>query len=106
VISLIAQALGADASRIMGLTPPLYIGFAVVGLLIAALAWSTVRAKASNPATVLRRLVPVVVVISLIPDVLVAVGMSAVGGIALGLMHLVVAAAGVAAFRRFLPLES
>ena len=105
-ISLIAQALGADASVIMGLTPPLYIGFAVVGLLIAALAWSAVRAKASNPATVLRRLVPVVVVISLIPDVLVAVGMSAVGGIALGLMHLVVAAAGIAAFRRFLPLGS
>jgi len=106
VISLIAQALGANASMIMGLTPPLYIGFAVVGLLIAALAWSAVRAKASDPAAVLRRLVPVVVVISLIPDVLVAVGMSAVGGIALGLMHLVVATAGVLAFRRFLPLGS
>ena len=106
VISLIAQALGANASMIMGLTPPLYIGFAVVGLLIGALAWSAVRAKASDPAAVLRRLVPVVVVISLIPDVLVAVGMSAVGGIALGLMHLVVATAGVLAFRRFLPLGS
>jgi uncharacterized membrane protein (UPF0182 family) len=106
VISLLAQALGADASKIMGLTPPLYIGFAVIGLLIAALAWSAVRAKASNPAAVMRWLVPAVVLISLIPDALVAVGMSAVGGIALGLMHLVVAAAGVAAFRRFLPLDS
>lgn len=107
VISLVAQALGADATRIMGLTPPLYIAFAVIGLLVAAVAWSVVRARAADPAAVLRWLVPVVVLVSLVPDLLVGLaGLGWIGAVALALMHLCVAVAGVSAFRRFLPLPA
>jgi len=106
VISLVAQAAGADATTVAGLTPPAYIVLAVVGLLIAALAWSAVRARATNPVALMRWLVPAVVTISLIPDLLIGLaGMGWVAAIALMLMHLSVAAAGVTAFRRYLPLS-
>lgn len=106
VVSLGAQALGADASVIMGLEPALYLIFALVGLLIAAAVWALVRSRAARPHTVMNVMVPVVVVVSLVPDVLVGIaGLGWIGAIALMLMHLGVAAAGVTALRRFLPLS-
>lgn len=104
VISLIAQALGADASVIMGLQPALYIVFTLVGTAIGALGWVIVRRRAANPAALLRWLVPVVLVVSLLPDLQLLFVLG--GGVtALMLMHLVVAAAAVTAYRRFQPLE-
>lgn len=105
VISFAARALGADPSLALGLMPPLYISFAVIGLLIAAVVWSIVRARTAAPWALMRRLIPVVVALSLIPDILVGVaGFGWVAAVALMLMHLTVAAMGVTALRRFLPL--
>lgn len=103
VISLIAQALGADASVLMGLQPPLYIAFTLVGLLIAATAWVLIRKRAAHPSGVMRWLIPVVVAVSLIPDLLAGLTFGW-GALALALMHIVVAVCGVAALRRFLPM--
>ena len=105
VISLIARALGADASTVVGLNPAAFLLFALVGLLIAAGVWVLVRSRSQRPTGVMRVLVPVVVLISLVPDVLVGLaGFGWVGAVALMLMHLSVAACGVAALRRFLHL--
>lgn len=44
-----------------------YTGLTVIGVMLAALAWATIRAKTARPRTVLRILIPAVVVLSLIP---------------------------------------
>lgn len=103
-ISFAAQAMGADPATFMGLQPVTYLVFTLIGALAGAIGWQVVRRRAANPAAVLRWLVPVVVVVSLIPDVLVGMSMGWIGGIALGLMHLAVVAVAVPAYRRFLPL--
>ncbi|MGI5129606.1 DUF6069 family protein [Pseudonocardia sp. CA-107938] len=104
LISLGAQALGADAGLVMGLQPVTFLVFTLIGALLGGLGWHLVRRRAADPARTLRWLVPAVVAVSLVPDLLVAVSFSAVGGIALGLMHLVVAGVAVPTYRRFLPL--
>lgn len=105
VICLAAVALGADAGVVLGLNPPFFLSFALIGLLIAAAAWSLVRSRARRPGAVMRVLVPVVVLVSLVPDLLVGLaGLGWTGAFALMLMHLSVAVCGVAALRRFLPL--
>ncbi len=104
VISLIAQALGADATRVMGLEPAIYIIFTLVGTIIGAIGWVIVRDRATAPAALLRWLVPTVVVVTWIPDVLLAVAGLGWGVVGLMLMHPVVAAAAVLSYRRFLPL--
>ena len=105
VISAAAQSLGADPKLVPGLAPALYISFAVIGLLVAAVVWSIVRIRAAAPSALMRTLIPVVVGVSLIPDVLIGVaGFGWVAAVALMLMHLAVAAFGVTALRRFLPL--
>ncbi len=103
VISLVAQGLGADASALAGLQPALYIAFTLVGTAIGALGWVVIRKRAADPAALLRWLVPVVVVITLVPDLLVGLALGW-GAVALALMHIVVAAVAVTAYRRFLPL--
>lgn len=106
-VALAARALGADPRAVGGLNTPAYLLFALIGLLVAAIVWSLVRARAAHPQAVMRVLVPVVVALSLVPDVLVGVaGLGWVGAVALMVMHLVVAVCGVVAFRRFLPLSA
>jgi hypothetical protein len=108
VIAALAHAAGASH----GFRPlqfATYTSLTVIGILLADLAWLTVRARSADPGRLLRSLVPVVVGLSFIPDVLVGATKSqahtswgAVG--ALMLMHLVVAASAVASFRWLLPL--
>ncbi len=105
LISVAAQRLGADPTVVAGLQPAIHVVFTLVGALVGAIGWVVVRRRAQNPARVLSWLVPTVIAVSLIPDVLVAVSFSVVGGVALALMHLVVAAVAVPAYRRFLPLS-
>lgn len=104
IISLVAQGLGADASVLMGLQPALYIVFTLVGTAIGALGWVIIRKRAADPAALLRWLVPVVVAITLIPDLLVGLSLGW-GALALALMHITVATVAVTAYRRFLPLS-
>lgn len=105
LISLAAQALGADPTAVMGLQPMVSLPLTLIGVLAGAIGWNIVRRRAANPARVLSWLVPTVIAVSLIPDVLVAAAFSPVGGTALGLMHLAVTAVAVPAYRRFLPLS-
>ncbi|SDG49206.1 hypothetical protein SAMN05216553_108323 [Lentzea fradiae] len=104
LIALAAQALGADSAAVPGLTPPAYLTLTLVGVVLGAAGWTIVRRFAEDPATVLSWLVPLVVVVSLIPDVLIALRLDAAGGIALGLMHFAVLAVALPTFRRLLPL--
>ena len=104
IISAIAQAAGADTADYQGLTPGAYISLTFLSVVVGVLVWIAVRAKADRPSVVLGRLVPAVVVVSLLADVAVGFGVGWTGAIALGLMHIAVAAIAVPVFRRFLPL--
>ena len=103
-ISLIAQAAGADTADYQGLTPGAYISLTFLGAVAGVLVWIAVRAKADRPSLVLGRLVPAVVLVSLLADIAVGVGVGWTGAIALGLMHVGVAAIAVPVFHRALPL--
>ncbi len=109
VIATVARALGASA-EFQPLTPPAYISLTVLGFLLAVAGWAIIRAKASNPTRVMRVLVPVVLVLSFIPDLGLLLsgsqpGTSGGAVLALALMHLAVAAVTVPALARALPLN-
>ena len=104
IISSIAQAAGADTADYQGLTPGAYISLTFLSVVVGVLVWIAVRAKADRPSVVLGRLVPAVVLVSLLADVAVGFSVGWTGAIALGLMHIAVAVIAVPVFRRFLPL--
>lgn len=104
IISSIAQAAGADTADYQGLTPGAYIFLTFIGVVVGVLVWIAVRAKADRPSVVLGRLVPAVVLVSLLADVAVGFSVGWTGAIALGLMHVAVAAIAVPVFQRTLPL--
>jgi Family of unknown function (DUF6069) len=88
-----------------------FAGLTVLGILAGAAGWSLVRARAANPGAVLRVLVPVVLAVSLVPDLLVGAAHQMAGVtwgavIALMVMHIVVTAVGVATYTRILPLPA
>lgn len=106
VIALIAEAAGAPSDF-----QPLssYPTLVVIGVVAGALGWNLVRHRSADPRRALTRLVPVVLVVSFIPDVLVGVTKSFAhttwGGVAaLMIMHIAVAAAAVASYLYFLPV--
>ena len=110
VIALAAVAAGAPSSY-GPLTAPAYLTFTVVGVLVGYLGWRIVRRSAARPARVLRVLVPVVLVLSWVPDALLAAlqfipGTTLTGALALGLMHAVVAAVAVPVYLRIAPLPA
>lgn len=110
VVAAAAHAAGAS-DDFQPLQPSAYAPLTVFGILIGAAGWAIIRARSARPAGLLRTLVPVVVLLSLVPDILVGVSDSKPGTswgavIALMVMHVVVAAVAVPAFRRFLPLDS
>jgi hypothetical protein len=105
LIALLAgKIIPADVER-KGLALAEYAPATVIGILLGTLGWYLVRRFAGDPRRVLRILVPVVVVLSWIPDLgILAGGASVVNSIALILMHVVVAAAAVPTLSRVLPL--
>ncbi|MFE5563866.1 DUF6069 family protein [Amycolatopsis japonica] len=97
IIAFATSALD-DTSTTVGLDLGEYLPATAVGFLIGALGWTMLARFA--PRT-LRVVVPVVLVLSWIPDLLLLNdGASIVNVVGLMLMHLVVTAAVVAAFRR------
>ena len=106
LVALVALAAGADPST-QGLTPPAYITFTIVGVLVGAIGWMLIG-RARSAGRILAVLVPVVVLVSLIPDIALALGATNSGGVtaavALGIMHVVTAAVAVPVYRVFLPL--
>jgi uncharacterized protein DUF6069 len=110
IIAAIAHGAGAY-SDFQPLTFGGLIGPTVLGLLTAVVVWELVRRRAGDPVAVMRRLVPIVVVLSWVPDV--ALGAThreahtTWGEVAaLMVMHLFVAAIGVGLFSQLLPLRS
>jgi hypothetical protein len=109
VIAMAAIAAGADS----GFSPLLvfvYGPFTVIGLLAAYAGWRIVRRRARNPRTVLRVLVPVLAVLSFIPDTVLAItgfipDTTFTGVVALMLMHLVVVAIAVPLSGRLAPVR-
>jgi uncharacterized membrane protein len=105
VVALGAVALNPNGTR-TGLDLVAYAPLTVVGVLAGAVGWALVRRHAANARSVLRTLVPVVVVLSFVPDfglLITAMG-DLVNVAALVVMHLVVAAVTVAAASWLLPL--
>jgi len=109
VIALTAQAVGAG--DFAPLRPLVFLPFVVLGLGAATAGWAIVRARATDAARLLRVLVPVLTLVSLIPDVVLAVtgfipGTTLTGAVALGLMHLAVVGVTVPVLARALPVRS
>jgi hypothetical protein len=105
MVALGAIALNPNGTR-MGLDLVAYAPLTVVGVLAGAVGWALVRRRAADARSTLRTLVPVVVVLSFVPDfglLITAMG-DLVNVAALLVMHLVVAAVTVAAASRLLPL--
>lgn len=114
IIAAIAHGAGANAG-FQPLTLSGLLGPTVVGLLIAVVVWELVRRRAADPLAVMRWLVPVVVVVSWIPDVVLGathraganhVAYTTWGEVAaLMVMHLFVSAIGLGLFSQLLPLQ-
>ncbi|MDM4764056.1 DUF6069 family protein [Galbitalea sp. SE-J8] len=101
-------AVAAGATAFAPLTPAVYLPFVAVGVVVGFVGWRLVVRRSARSRTVLRALVPAVVLASLVPDiVLIATGFipgtTAVGGVALMLMHVIVAAVAVPVYSRILP---
>ena len=107
VIAQIALAAGADDS-FTPLQPGAYVFLTVIGVLLGLAGWAVVRRAAAHPARLLRVLVPVVLLVSFVPDLTTAPNMagSTTGGvIALVLMHITTTVIAVLGFRRALPVR-
>lgn len=105
LIALVAGNFVPAGTERMGLAFAEYAPATVIGVLLGTLGWYLVRRSARDPRRVLRVLVPVVVVLSWIPDLGILAGGAAVANsVALIVMHTVVAAATVPVLSRVLPL--
>ena len=108
IIAAVARGPLDASSEFQPLTAPVFLMWTVIGVVVGALAWRLITRRSARPASLLRWLVPTVVVASLIPDVLVLVadsmpGTSVTAVVALMAMHLATAAVAVPTFQRFLP---
>ena len=115
IISVVANTLVAFAAIAVGassafapLTFAVYAPFTVVGLIAGYIGWRLVRGHSRFPRRTLSILVPVVLVLSFIPDTFaMIVGFIPAGSVTayagLMLMHVVVVAVGVPAFARLAP---
>jgi len=108
IIALVAIAAGAS-SAYAPLTLPVYLAFTVVGVLVGYVGWRIIRNRVQHPARVLRVLVPIVLVLSWVPDVILAIvqfipGTTLTGALALGLMHAVVVAVAVPVYAKVAPV--
>jgi hypothetical protein len=107
LVALIAHALGAGEG-FMPLQPQAYLTFTVAGTLAALGGWVLVVRWVRRSARVLRVLVPVALLVSWVPDVVMLAtdflpGATPVGVVALMTMHALVAGAAVLAGRRIAP---
>lgn len=105
-VAAIAHAAGVSHT-FKPLTAGAYVGLIIVGVVAGSVGWQLVRARTSDPKRVLRRLVPLVVVVSFAPDLAIGVtgaDQASWGGVlALMCAHVVVATAAVTSFSYLLP---
>jgi len=108
IIAAVAVAAGASSSY-APLMLPVYLAFTVAGVVAGYVGWRVIRNRATNAARVLRVVVPVALVLSWAPDVVLAItqfipGTNLTGALALGLMHAVVVAVAVPVYARIAPV--
>jgi hypothetical protein len=110
--AIAAIAHGAGVSHAFA---PLHVGtytvLIVAGVMGGAIGWQLVRTRATNPSRLLARLVPVVLLLSFVPDILIGItkaetGTTWGGVLALMAMHVVVATAAVGSYLHFLPVRT
>jgi uncharacterized protein DUF6069 len=104
-----AAAVAAGATAFSPLLPFVFGPFAAAGVLAAYAGWRIVRRVARRPRAVLRVLVPVLLVLSFIPDIVLLItgfipGTTTTGAVALMLMHLTVAGVAVPVAQRLAPV--
>ncbi|MDF9716699.1 hypothetical protein INN71_07075 [Nocardioides sp. ChNu-153] len=109
-VAAVARALGASDDFVPLQAGPV-VTWSVIGVVVSAVGWALVRARTRNPRRVLRVLVPVVLAVTLVPDVLLGVagdmpGVSWGAVAALMVMHVVVVAVAVPVLVRVLPLPA
>jgi hypothetical protein len=109
IIAFSALAAGAS-SAYPPLMPPAFLTFTAIGVGVGYLGWRIVRRMFERPARVLRVLVPVVLVLSWVPDVILAItgfipGTTVTGALGLALMHAVVVAVAVPVYARIAPVD-
>lgn len=107
VIAALARSAGASHA-FKPLTPSAYLPLTTIGVVAGGIGWHVVRRRAARPAATLRRLVPTVVLVSLVPDIGVGISSGQPGTswgavTALMLMHVAVATIAVAVFQRAMP---
>ncbi|MFE9684959.1 DUF6069 family protein [Streptomyces sp. NPDC002701] len=105
LIAVLALAMGAP-DDFEPLEFPSYVFPTALGVLAGAVGWGVVRRLSPEPERLLRRLVPSVVVISLVPDFFLFGEGEVTGVAALLVMHLAVAVIAVPVYRRVMPLDS
>ena len=110
VVAVAAVALGAPTSY-GPLTFPAYATFSVLGIAVGWVGWRVVRARARDPRRTLARLVPVVAVLSFVPDVVLLAtgfipGTRPAAVVALMIMHVVVLACAVPAYALLSPVPA
>nr|BFE59071.1 DUF6069 family protein [Dactylosporangium thailandense] len=111
VIALIGRGVLGAPDEFMPLQPQVYGMLTLVGALAGAVGWHLIATRSGGATRLLRVLVPVVLVLSWIPDVVLLAtesqpGTTTAGVLCLMLMHLGVAAAAVPAYRRLIPPQS
>jgi NADH:ubiquinone oxidoreductase subunit K len=108
VISAIARGPLGASDDFVPLSPAPIVMWTMLGVIIGAVGWRLIVNRSANSRTLLTRLVPAVLVLSLVPDVALLAtdstpGQTTGGVLALMVMHLATAAIAVTAYRRTMP---
>lgn len=108
-VAVAALAVALGATQTMQLTPAPDIAFSVIASVVGAVGWSIVDRRATDPRRVLKVLAPTVLVVSFVPDVLLALATASSTGIApilaLALMHVTTISIALAVYARLIPLR-
>lgn len=117
VVAILANCVVAVAARAAGASPafsPLalyvYGPFTALGLVAGYLGWRVVKRRSRDPLHALRVLVPVLLVLSFVPDTVSLIvgfipGTSLTGFVALMIMHPIVVGVGVPVYQRLAPVS-
>ncbi len=108
VVSAIARGPFGASNDFVPLTPGPIVFWTIVGAVIGAIGWRLIVNKRADSRGLLNKLVPTVLVLSLIPDVALLgsnsmPGHSTTAVVALMVMHVLTAAVVVTAYRKAMP---
>ncbi len=109
IVSAVARGAFDASDDFAPLTPGPIVMWTILGAIIGAVGWRAIVNKKADSKALLNKLVPTVLVLSLLPDVALLAGGDAVAGhstdavVALMVMHVLTAAIVVTGYRRSMP---